>query len=140
MSDVSWAELVRRVHVRANYFCEYCQTSQRITGQAMHVDHIDPHGGDVLENLCLSCASCNMSKAQATTPLDPFTHEMVLFFNPRTQLWHEHFEWISNGTRLQGLSPTGRATIVRFRMNRSRLIEARTAWVLSGWHPPENVS
>ncbi|KAB2834856.1 MAG: hypothetical protein F9K48_05450 [Candidatus Brocadia sp.] len=34
----SWAATVRLVHERANYCCEYCQTSQEIIGQAMHVE------------------------------------------------------------------------------------------------------
>jgi hypothetical protein len=42
MSDLSWAETVRLVHQRAGFLCEYCQTAQFITGQAMHVDHVDP--------------------------------------------------------------------------------------------------
>lgn len=84
MSNLSWAETIRRVHERAAYQCEYCQTGQRVTGQAMHVEHIDPDGGDALDNLCLSCASCNLSKARATTALDPETDLEVPLFNPRT--------------------------------------------------------
>jgi 5-methylcytosine-specific restriction endonuclease McrA len=92
MSDLSWAETVRRVHQRADLMCEYCQTSQRNTGQAMHVDHIDPDGGHSLDNLCLSCANCNMSKGRAMSETDPETGKVELLFNPRTQLWKEHFK------------------------------------------------
>ena len=65
MPELSWAETMRRVHPRAEHRCEYCQTAQRVIGQAMHVEHTHPAGPDVLESLCLSCPSCNLSKAQA---------------------------------------------------------------------------
>jgi hypothetical protein len=104
MNDLSWAETVRRVHQRADDTCEYCQTSQRITGQAMHLDHIDPDGGDDLDNLCLSCANCNQSKARAVLATDSATGETVPLFNPRTQDWSEHFEWVLNGLVLRGLT------------------------------------
>lgn len=82
MSELSWAETVRRVHQRAGNRCEYCQTAQRVMGQAMHVEHIYPDGRDNLENLCLSCPSCNLSKASATSALDPETDEAIPLFNP----------------------------------------------------------
>jgi 5-methylcytosine-specific restriction endonuclease McrA len=137
MSDLSWAETVRRVHERAAYQCEYCQTGQRVTGQAMHVEHINPNGGDDLDNLCLSCASCNLSKARVTSAADPETGEVVPLFNPRTQMWTEHFEWTPDGAVIRGLSPVGRATVVRLRMNLTRLVEARKVWARSGEHPPD---
>lgn len=137
MSELSWAETVRRVHQRAHSMCEYCQTSQRITGQAMHVDHIDPDGNDSLDNLCLACGNCNLSKAHAKSAPDPETGEVVLLFNPRTQIWSEHFEWTADGTRLKGRTPTGRATIERLKINQDRVVDARVLWVFAGVHPPK---
>src|SRR5690606_17047468 len=98
MPELSWAELTRQVHQRADFRCEYCQTSQHVTGQAMHVDHIVPDGGNILDNLCLACGNCNLSKAQAISAPDPFTHELVSLFNPRIHSWSEHFEWTADGT------------------------------------------
>ena len=106
-------------------------------GQAMHVEHIMPDGGNALGNLALACASCNLSKARATTAPDPETNESVSLFNPRTQIWSEHFEWIQNGTMLRGLTPVGRATIVRLQMNVIRVVNARKVWVRAGEHPPK---
>jgi hypothetical protein len=137
MNDLSWAEIVRRVHQRANLLCEYCQTSQRVTGQAMQVDHIDPDGDDTLDNLCLACGNCNLSKARATSAPDPQTGAVVQLFNPRTQIWAEHFEWTPDGTRLNGLTPTGRATIERLKINQDRVVDARVLWVFAGVHPPK---
>lgn len=104
----------------------------------MHVEHIIPDGGDDLQNLCLSCPNCNMSKAQATASPDPESEEVIPLFNPRNQAWSAHFEWIQNGEIIRGLTPVGRATVVRLRMNRPRIVEARSIWVLAGVHPPEN--
>jgi hypothetical protein len=137
MNKLSWAETVCRVHERAAYHCEYCQTAQRIIGQAMHVEHINPDGGDDLDNLCLSCPTCNLSKAKVTSAADPETGETTALFNPRQQAWSEHFMWIENGKVVQGLTATGRATLARMRMNLPRLIEAHSIWVYSRDHPPK---
>lgn len=119
MNDLSWTETRRLVHERAGYLCEYCQTSQHITAQAMHVDHIDPSGGDVLDNLCLACGNCNLSKAHAISALDPATNDEVPLFNPRVQLWSEHFEWIHDSTIHNGRTSIGRATVERLKINQS---------------------
>ena len=137
MNDLSWAATVRLVHERAGYRCEYCQTAQRVIGQAMHVEHIDPAGGDHPDNLCLSCSSCNLSKGTATSAPDPDTGEVAALFNPRTQAWSDHFEWQQDGKRVRGLTPTGRATVARLKMNLLRIVEARAIWIMAGVHPPE---
>lgn len=102
----------------------------------MHIEHIDPLGGDGLENLCLACSNCNLSKARATYAFDPATNQFVPLFNPRTQVWAEHFRWSENGELLLGLTPTGRATISRLKMNQDRMITARKRWIEAGYHPP----
>jgi hypothetical protein len=102
----------------------------------MHVEYINPHGSDVIDNLCLSCSSCNLSKALATSAFDPETGLDSSLFNPRNQLWSDHFAWSENGEVVLGLTPTGRATVNRLKMNRQRLIEARSVWIKGGVHPP----
>ncbi len=94
MSELSWAQIVRLVHERARDCCEYCRTCQRVSGQAMHVEHIIPSGGDHPDNLCLACADCNLSKAQATFATDSETNRTIVLFNPRQQHWTDHFAWI----------------------------------------------
>jgi 5-methylcytosine-specific restriction endonuclease McrA len=137
MTELSWTALVKFVHEHTEYRCEYCQTPQQATGQAMHVEHIIPNSGNDPDGLCLSCASCNLSKAQATEAIDPETNELVSLFNPRTQVWSEHFEWIKEDTVINGKTAIGRATSIRLKMNLSRLVEARKIWVLAGIHPPK---
>lgn len=138
MSENSWAVVSQRVHERANYCCEYCQTCQQVIGQAFHVDHIHPDGNNELENLCLACPTCNLSKAKATTGIDPETTETVSLFHPRTQQWHDHFEWIDRGIRVHGLTPVGRATVERLKMNQDRVVNARALWVQANYHPPKS--
>jgi hypothetical protein len=136
MSDLSWEKLRQIVSERAHGCCEYCQTSEENSGQIMPVDHIDPDGGDDLENLCLACWNCNSSKHKATTAPDPKTGDMVPLFNPRQQVWSEHFEWTENGLVIQGLTVIGRATVARLKMNRPLILVARQRWIEAGHHPP----
>lgn len=137
MNDLSWAATVRLVHERAHYYCEYCQTNQCVIGQAMHVEHIHPDGGDAPENLCLSCPACNYSKARVVHALDPETGEVVALFNPRTQTWAEHFQWDKTGQIILAKTSVARATIIRLKMNIPRIVEAREVWVSAGVHPPK---
>lgn len=127
--------LRRDVLERASYCCEYCRCCERITSQALHIDHIDPDGGDTLDNLCAACASCNLSKLKATKAQDPQTGEFVLLFNPRVQQWESHFQWQAGGVYIRGLTPEGRATIARLRLNPQRMVRARRAWVDTGLFP-----
>jgi hypothetical protein len=136
-NDLPWAARVRQVYSRAHFHCEYCHTNQAIIGQPMHVDHIDPQGGDGPDNLCLACPTCNLSKGVATSSADPETGEEVSLFNPREHVWQEHFEWIDGGRRIRGLTPIGRATVVRLAMNLDRVIVARSLWIRAGLHPPD---
>lgn len=136
MAKRSWLQTVRFVHERAANCCEYCGTCQRVFGQAMHVEHIDPAGGDHPDNLCLSCPSCNLSKAKTTTATDPVTGTIVSLFNPRQHRWTDHFEWGENGAIIIGKTPIRRATIERLKMNLERVVTARRIWIKAGEHPP----
>lgn len=119
--------------------CCYCLTSEANSGIPMTYDHIQPRskGGDTsFENICLACRSCNEFKGNLTQAIDPLTAELVPLFHPRQQQWSEHFVWSADGTRIEGLTVIGRATVVALRMNHSVIIAARRRWVSSGWHPP----
>jgi len=121
--------------------CGYCLTSARITGTPMEVDHIIPEslgGLAVRENLWLACSMCNDHKGNRIAAADPRTGEEVRIFDPRRQLWGDHFDWSTEGDVIIGKTPTGRATIAAVRLNRAELVEARRGWVSAGWHPPED--
>ena len=123
---------------RAKGRCEYCQTAQAIVIE-MVIDHVVPEtagGQTVIDNLCLACVSCNTYKRDFQEGIDPTTGQTAALYHPRTMSWSEHFDWDADGTQLLGLTPMGRATINRLRMNREALIQARKRWVEAGWHPP----
>lgn len=102
----------------------------------MHVEHIDPAQGDELQNLCLACASCNLSKAEAIAAIDPLTQMMTSLFNPRQHRWIDHFQWVEDGAIVTGTTAVGRATIARLKMNIDRIVTARRIWIKAGEHPP----
>jgi len=120
--------------------CVYCHTTEANTGQPMTVDHIVPEaqgGPTTFDNLCFACRQCNEFKGAATMALDPLIHETVPLFNPRTQTWNSHFTWDPSGTRVIGLTPIGRATVMALNMNNEVIVDARRRWVSVGWHPPD---
>lgn len=139
MSQLSWAAIRHEVYQRANACCEYCQTCEDNIGQALHIEHINPNGDDDLNNLCLACANCNFSKSDAKRAIDPLTQVKVTLYNPRTEKWHEHFEWIEQGIYIAGKTAIGRATVTRLKMNRDRIVRARWRWIQLGFHPPKTL-
>lgn len=133
--------LRERVRVRAKHRCQYCLTSERITGMPMEIDHISPeaNGGATNEdNLCLACTACNDSKGDRVSAKDPDTGAYAPLYHPLRQPWHEHFAWSADGTEIVGLTPTGRATVDALRLNRELLVGARAVWVQFGLHPPRD--
>jgi HNH endonuclease len=121
--------------------CCYCLTYQANSGIPMTFDHIQPVslGGDTtFENLCLACRSCNEYKSNLTEAIDPLSGETISLFNPRKQKWSAHFIWSPDGTKVEGITAIGRATIIRLRMNKPVIIVACKRWVISGWHPPND--
>ena len=104
------------------------------------VDHILPlslGGATELENLCLACFHCNSYKSTFRTAVDMVTQLESPLFNPRLDNWFDHFQWVAAGLELIGLTPMGRATIARLRMNRPDIVTARRAWIQAGIHPPD---
>lgn len=131
--------LAARVRQQARYRCGYCLRSESIIGLLMEFEHLTPlaaGGLTVEENLWLSCRACNGFKLAQTAALDPETGASASLFNPRRQVWSEHFRWGRDGTQIIGLTKTGRATVVALKLNNSLAVTARQAWVSVGWWPP----
>lgn len=136
MSDIS-PSLPAEVVLRARNRCEYCRLSQLGQEAAFHIDHVVPRaagGPTVAENLALACVSCSLRKWAKQTATDPDTGEEVPLFNPRTQIWEEHFRW--EGERVVPLTPTGRATVEALAMNRPIILAIRQEEAVRGRHPP----
>lgn len=106
------AVLRRLVSERAAGRCEYCRYPEEVAFFAFEIEHIisEKHGGPTTaENLTLACPCCNRAKGTDLGSLDPTTGQLTPFFNPRTQLWHEHFsldtQGISYHVLQKGVSP-----------------------------------
>ena len=83
---------------RARSCCEYCQSQLQYSGNSFELDHIHPvslAGDSLLENLALACGGCNRHKSNKTQSVDPATGETVTLFNPRSELWGNHFGWVA---------------------------------------------
>jgi HNH endonuclease len=133
------------VRKRANYLCEYCHSLELLSANRFTIDHIVPRsldGSDDLDNLALACRRCNERRYNFIAGIDPETQEIVPIFNPRQQKWAEHFVWMLDGTVIQGSTPVGRATCIRFDLNDMRYPEddsirqTRRFWTRTGLHPP----
>jgi hypothetical protein len=131
------AALRRLVIQRSGDRCEYCGLSQAGQVATFHVDHIVPEisgGATTSGNLALACVSCSLRKGARQQLEDPETGEVVSIFNPRQQIWKEHFLW--KGVEVVGLTATGRATIKALSLNRSIMLAIRTEEAFFDRHPP----
>lgn len=136
MSDIS-ASLHDEIVFRARNRCEYCRLSQLGQEATFHIDHVVPrvaHGPTRADNLALACVSCSLRKWARQMSIDPDSGREVPLFNPRTQVWAEHFRW--EDERLVPLTPTGRATVDLLAMNRPQIIAIRREETSRSRHPP----
>jgi hypothetical protein len=128
--------LKRRVTKSALHRCGYCLRTEELMG--MPIEHIIPEvlGGTTTEdNLWLSCSSCNQFKGSKIRGRDPKNGEWVKIFNPRLQVWDEHFAWNNDGTQVLGKTACGRVTVIALQMNNPSIIVTRRLWVSAGWWP-----
>lgn len=110
--------------------------------QAAHVrtfaiDHVvaRQHGGpSTPDNLALACLRCNSHKGPNLAGIDPETGRMTRLFNPRSDVWADHFRW--NGPYLTGLTDVGRTTIDVLTINHPDYIGLRESLILEGLFPP----
>jgi hypothetical protein len=133
MSDHIPAELARAIRERAGDICEYCHLPQILQEAAFHIDHISPRrtrGPSRLDNLALACVTCSLKKAARTYACDPRTKELVPLFHPRQDRWSHHFRW--SGSKVIGLTPTGRATISALGLNRPAILAIRRVLIKLG--------
>jgi hypothetical protein len=120
------ATLREEVIRRANSCCEYCLLSQENHFLPFEIDHIiaEKHDGTTtLDNLCLSCFDCNRFKGSDIASLDPQTRRVSSLFNPREQIWIDHFQ-LKEGL-IEGITPEGRVTVFLLRLNLPDRVEER---------------
>jgi 5-methylcytosine-specific restriction endonuclease McrA len=121
-------EVKQFVRQRADNHCEYCKVHQRYYPDfAFHVEHIiarQHRGPDNPDNLALACHLCNSKKGPNLSGIDPATGELTRLFNPRADVWNEHFRLEESGFIMR-LTPIGRTTVYVFGMNTDIRIQIR---------------
>ncbi len=130
----------QRVRAQAGNRCGYCLSPQHLVPGQLEIEHIIPSGRggtDAEDNLWLACRLCNGFKGVQTEAVDPVTGQRRRLFDPRRQSWSEHFTWSPDGTRILGLTPCGRATVIALQLNNLIAVTVRRFWVNAGWHPPQ---
>ena len=130
-------ELARAVRRRAGGRCQYCLMDESLQGATFHIEHVAPQskgGQTILENLALACPGCNLHKGARTTGLDPMSGETVPLFHPSQQMWSEHFRL--KGYEIEGLTATGRATVLTLVLNYPRRQLIRQVEETFGLYPP----
>jgi hypothetical protein len=130
MMDAALREFVR---ARADNRCEYCRLPHSRQLLPFHVEHIvaKQHGGsEHAENLAWSCDRCNAFKGPNLSSIDPESGAVVPLFHPRRQTWRDHFT--IQDAQIEGLTPTGRATVRLLQMNATRRIEIRRVLIEEG--------
>lgn len=132
MSSYVSDELRRRVATRAEHLCEYCLLHEEDSYYGCQVDHIISvkHGGaTTAENLAYACAYCNRQKGSDIGSIVWETNEFVRFFNPRQDLWADHFEL--DGIEIKPRTGIGQVTarILGFNEN-DRLLERKELFEL----------
>lgn len=89
-------------------------------------DHViaTQHAGEtVLGNLAYACFQCNRAKGPNIASLDPATGALVPLFNPRADIWAEHFRLVD--ARIEPRTAVGRATAFLLHLNEPARVTAR---------------
>ena len=113
--DAATSQFVRQ---RAGNRCEYCRLPEEFSGLRFHIEHIiaRQHGGtDDTGNLALACPECNLHKGTNLTRVDPDTGQVTPLFDPRRDLWDDHFRRIE--ANIVGKTAVGRTTAWLLELN-----------------------
>lgn len=125
--------------MRANGVCEYCLIHESDTYVGCQVEHIiaEKHGGRTeASNLAFACAFCNRAKGTDLGTILLPARALTRFFNPRTDLWTEHF--LLEGASIQPRTLIGEATVKILRLNAAaRLFERQTLQLIERYPAPE---
>lgn len=130
-------EKKRLVRQRAGNCCEYCRLSQSGQLVGFQIDHIIPikhDGTDEDNNLCLACYDCNIYKGSDVAALDPLTRAATRLYDPRQQVWDEHFV-LQEDAIILGITPEGRTTVRVLRINDTERVNQRLGEMAVGDYP-----
>jgi HNH endonuclease len=136
MSVYISASIKKVVIQRANGVCEYCLIHQDFSMYSHEIDHVvaTKHGGQsTTDNLVIACLPCNRHKGSDLTSIDPITGFITPLFNPRTQIWPDHFRL--DGGHILGLTSTGRTTVFLLQMNEPSRLQLRQMLAMEKFYP-----
>jgi hypothetical protein len=83
--------------------------------QADHILSVKHGGSSDSANLAHACVFCNRHKGSDIASIDPESGELALLFNPRSDLWSDHFR--VDGEYIIATSRTGGATVRLLQLN-----------------------
>lgn len=113
---------------RASFRCEYCRLLVEDAFFRFHIDYIVSvkHGGETVEeNLAYACQICNLNKGSDIATFLSNLQTPIRFFNPRIDIWAEHFEIETTGF-ISEKTEIGGATLKIFDINQpDSIIERR---------------
>jgi HNH endonuclease len=141
MSNYVSEELRRLVANRAERLCEYCLIHEDDTFFGCEIDHIVSlkHSGPTeAVNLAYACSFCNRNKGSDIASLSGAEAELVRFFNPRIDLWSEHFRL--EGNLIESLTSIGEATARILKFNESERVVERETLIALGRYPSKPAS
>jgi 5-methylcytosine-specific restriction endonuclease McrA len=125
---------------RASKCCEYCKSQDKYSPTFFTTDHVIPEsldGKTEFENLAYACFLCNRLKSNKLKIFDNLTQKWIPLFNPRKDIWLDHFAWNEDATKIIGISVIGRCTVIALKLNRDKLVEYRNSIIPFGTHPPK---
>jgi len=124
------APMRRAVASRAGRRCEYCLVREDDAHLGCQVDHVisKKHGGiTAIENLAYACTFCNWHKGADIAALDE-DGTLVPLFNPRLDVWSDHFRF--DGLRILGQTPVGTLTAKLLKFNTTERVLERAMLTL----------
>ncbi len=134
MSRYISESLRNKVESRADGFCEYCRIAIEDTYFGSEIDHVisfKHRGQTVSENLALACQPCNRNKGSDLGSIPANSNELVRFFNPRIDVWNEHFR-VNSDAEIETLTEIGEVTAVIFGFNEPERIAERQGLIELG--------
>jgi hypothetical protein len=121
------SEVLReQVKIRAKRQCEYCLLPDDLSFYPHEIDHVisvKHNGKTTFDNLCYACWRCNRYKGSDLGSFDPETGQFSFFYNPRTQVWHDHFQL--QEAKILGKTPEGRTTVHLLKFNSKERLKER---------------
>ena len=128
--------LRRLVTDRAYHVCEYCLVHEEDVYHGCELDHVlsRKHGGlTEPENLAYACFHCNRHKGTDLGSVSARTGILVRLYNPRADVWSEHFHWVE--ARIEPLTDIGEVTARLLEFNHPERVAFRRLLAEAGRYP-----